>query len=54
MKIGGETKKFGELRGGGKLDPLETLQIHGLKSTKHHQTNKSPKKIGMAIFVGNF
>ena len=26
---------------GGKLDPLETKQIHGSKSTKHHQTNKS-------------
>jgi hypothetical protein len=29
--------------GGGKLDPLETQQIHGSKSTKHHQTNKSQK-----------
>ena len=27
----------------GKLDPLETKQIHGSKSTKHHQTNKSQK-----------
>ena len=35
------------------LDPLETKQIHGSKSTKHHQTNKSQKKLG-AIFVGNF
>ena len=38
---------------GGKLDPLETKQIHGSKSTKHHQTNKSQKKIG-AIFGGDF
>ena len=35
------------------LDPLETKQIHGSKSTKHHQTNKSQKKIG-AIFGGEF
>jgi hypothetical protein len=28
---------------GEKLDPLETLRIHGSKSTKHHQTNKSQK-----------
>ena len=27
----------------GMLDPLETKQIHGSKSTKHHQTNKSQK-----------
>ena len=38
---------------GGKLDPLETKQIHGSKSTKHHQTNKSQKKLG-AIFGGGF
>ena len=37
---------------GGKLDPLVTKQIHGSKSTKHHQTNKS-QKIG-AIFGGDF
>ena len=30
--------KDGEL--GEMLDPLETKQIHGLKSTKHHQTNE--------------
>ena len=38
---------------GGKLDPLETKQIHGSKSTKHHLTNKSQNILG-AIFVGNF
>ena len=37
---------------GGKLDPLETKQIHGSKSTKD-QTNKSQKKFG-AIFGGEF
>ena len=37
----------------GKLDPLETQRIHGSKSTKHHQTNKSQKKLG-AIFGGGF
>ena len=35
------------------LDPLETKQIHGSKSTKHHQTNKSQKNWG-AIFCGDF
>ena len=30
---------------GGKLDPLETKQIHGSKSTKLLHTNKSQKKI---------
>ena len=35
------------------LDPLETKQIHGSKSTKRHRTNKSQKKIG-AIFGGEF
>jgi hypothetical protein len=40
--------KLGEM-----LDPLETKQIHGSKSTKHHHTNKSQKKVG-AIFVGIF
>ena len=38
---------------GGKLDPLETKQIHGSKSTKHHQTNKSQKELG-AIFWWGF
>ena len=38
---------------GGMLDPLETKQIHGSKSTKHHQTNKSQKKLG-AIVGGEF
>ena len=45
---GGKMGKLGEM-----LDPLETKQIHGSKSTKHHQTNKSQKKFG-AIFVGQF
>ena len=35
------------------LDPLETKQIHGSKSTKHHQTNKSQKKLGLFL-VGIF
>jgi hypothetical protein len=37
---------------GGKLDPLETKQIHGSKSTKHHHTNKSQKKIGGYFWWG--
>ena len=37
----------------GMLDPLETEQIHGSKSTKLPQTNKSQKKFG-AIFGGDF
>ena len=51
--------KLGGFRGwkegklGGMLNPLETKQIHESKSTKHHQTNKSQKKIG-AIFGGDF
>ena len=40
--------KLGEM-----LDPLETKQIHGSKSTKHQQTNKLQKKLG-AIFGGDF
>ena len=36
--------KLGEM-----LDPLETKQIHGSKSTKHHQTNKSQKKLGLFL-----
>ena len=43
--------KVGKL--GDMLDPLETKQIHGSKSTKHHQTNKSQKKLG-AFFGGDF
>ena len=35
------------------LDPLETKKIHGSKSTKHHQTNKSQKNWG-AIFWWGF
>ena len=51
--------KLGGFRGwkegklGGMLNPLETKQIHGSKSTKHHQTNKSQKNLG-AIFGGEF
>ena len=47
--------KIGEIlwmERGGKLDPLETKQIHGSKSTKHRQTNKS-QKMGL-FFVGIF
>ena len=43
--------KVGKL--GDMVDPLETKQIHGSKSTKHHQTNKSQKNLG-AIFGGDF
>ena len=43
-----EMGKLGDM-----LDPLETKQIHGSKSTKLPQTNKSQKKIG-AIFGGDF
>ena len=39
--------KLGEM-----LDPLETKQIHGSKSTKHHQTNKSQKKFGGYFWWG--
>ena len=35
------------------LDPLKTKQIHGSKSTKHHQTNKSQKTLGLFL-VGIF
>ena len=38
---------------GGKLGLLETKQIHGSKSTKHHHTNKSQKKLGQFL-VGIF
>ena len=40
--------KLGEM-----LDPFETKQIHGSKSTKHHQTNKSQKNLGLFL-VGIF
>ena len=40
--------KLGEI-----LDPLETKKIHGSKSTKHHQTNKSQTKLGLFL-VGIF
>ena len=43
--------KVGKL--GETLDPLETKKIHGSKSTKHHQTNKSQKKLGLFL-VGIF
>ena len=36
--------KLGEM-----LDPVETKQNHGSKSTKHHQTNKSQKKLGLFL-----
>ena len=36
--------KLGEM-----LDPLKTKQIHGSKSTKHPQTNKSQKKLGLFL-----
>ena len=45
---GWKVGKLGEM-----LDPLETKKIHGSKSTKHHQTNKSQKKLG-TIFGGDF
>ena len=38
---------------GGKIDLLKTQRIHGSKSTKHHHTNKSQKKLG-AIFWWGF
>ena len=37
-------RKVGKL--GEMLDPLETKQIHGSKSIKHHQTNNSQKNWG--------
>ena len=40
--------KLGEM-----LDPLETKQIHGSKSTKLHPTNKSQKVLGLFL-VGIF
>ena len=43
--------KVGKL--GKMLDPLETKQIHGSKSTKHHQPNKSQKNLGLFL-VGIF
>ena len=43
--------KVGKL--GDMLDPLETKQIHGSKSTKFHHTNKSQKKLGLFL-VGIF
>ena len=38
---------------GGKLDPLETKQIHGSKSTKHHPNQQITKTFG-AIVDGDF
>ena len=46
-----EGSKVGE--GGGKLDPLETKQIHGSNPTKHHQNRQITKKLGLFL-VGNF
>ena len=45
---GWKVGKLGEM-----LDPLETKQINGSKSTKHHQTNKSQKILGLFL-VGIF
>ena len=45
---GWKVVKLGEM-----LDPLETKQIHGSNPTKHHQTNKSQKKLGLFL-VGIF
>ena len=45
---GWKVRKLGEM-----LDPLETKQIHGSKSTKHHQNSQITKKFG-AIFGGDF
>ena len=44
--------KLGKI--GGKLDPQVTKQIHESNSTKHHQTNKSQKKLGAIFLVGIF
>ena len=38
---------------GGKLDPLETKQIHGSNPTKHHPKPTNHKKIGLFL-VGIF
>ena len=49
MILGPKLQRFREWKVGKlgqMLDPLETKQIHGSKSTKHHQTNKSQKKLG--------
>ena len=45
---GWKVGKLGEM-----LDPLETKQIHGSKSTKLHHTNKSQKYLGLFL-VGIF
>ena len=45
---GWKVGKLGEM-----LDPLETKQIHGSKSTKHHQNQQITKNLG-AIFGGDF
>ena len=42
---GGKMGKLGEM-----LDPLETKQIHGSKSTKFHHTNKSQKSLGLFLW----
>ena len=56
MISGGKLRRFrgwkvGKL--GGKIDPLVTQRIHGSKSTKHHQPNKSQKNWGLFL-VGIF
>ena len=45
---GWKVGKLGEM-----LDPLETKQIDGSKSTKYHQTNRSQNFLGLFL-VGNF
>ena len=45
---GWKVGKLGEM-----LDPLETKQIHGSKSTKHHPNQQITKTFG-AIFGGDF
>ena len=43
--------KVGKL--GDMLDPIESNQIHGSKSTKYHHTNKSQKN-NWGYFCGEF
>ena len=50
--FGGKIGEISWMESGEMLDPLETKQIHGSKSTKHHQTNKSQKKFGGYFWWG--
>ena len=55
-EFGAKLRRFREWKvgkPGGKLDPQVTKQVHGSNSTKHHQTNKSQKKLGLFL-VGIF